>query len=598
MTNLLRDYITVQLGERVSERRVVVWYDPRSEFTTFIAELRGPATDSQEPIDIAGAAVHLARYDGSFYALRLAAEPFVAGDEPQPLILYLPGLTADVHGSVLMELELAGCRWEPKLRQVARNAMRQRFTDGAMDDILGREKVTYEELVAILGAEGEGTRPSLLRSMLPGASSEARIASWLADAVLDDRIVENEAATELQRLVAVRLGFDLGDGDLSKWRAIVVRHVLSVEFRGDIAGDLPGDLERLPASAGDSERNARAIARILRDDHAASYPALADRAARELKLDAQSVDALQLGSIDTFRFEEGALLDRCAQLVVDGSYQLVTEIAAARQGSFWLQEAISRQAQWEAIRLAAELGLAAEAVISDLAKRPAGAASWVTSYADRWHAIDRAQRHLEAWLPKLDDESDEHAIAAVRLRYDDAINRLAEGFVAALQADEWSIHGQLQQTSIYEDVVRPQSSRVAYFLVDAMRYEMGAELAERLATQGEVSIRPAIAVLPSITPMGMAALMPGAASSYNVADRGGRLMAQIGGTDLADLRARKKYLAARVASSVDLELGEVLALVAHDSRKRSARAISSSFDPKRSTSLARAASRLGRSWTL
>ena len=561
MTNLLQDYITAQLGDRVSKHRVVVWYDLRSEFTTFVAQLGGSSgIDPLGQIDAAGAGARVATYDGSFYALRLAAEPLVAGDDPEPVILYVPGLTRDVHGSVLMELELAGCRWEPKLRQVARNAMRPRFTDGAMDELLGREKVTYEELVAAVGNGGEGARPSLLKPLLDGVSSEAKIASWLADANLDERIADREATTELRRLVAVRLGIDLEGDDLIKWRAIVVRHVLGVEFRSDLAGDLPNYLEHLPASAGDSERNVRAVARLLRENHAASYPDLADRAARELKLDARSVDALQLGSIDTFRFEERALLDRCAQHVADGNCQLVTEITAARQGSFWLEEAIDRQAQWEAIRLAAELGDAAETVTAELAKPPTGAASWVSSYADRWQTIDRAQRHLEAWLPKLDDEPDERAIAAVRQRYDHAINKLAEGFVTALRTDDWAVDGQLQQTSIYEEVVRSQPGRVAYFLVDAMRYEMGAELAERLAGHGEVSIRPAVGVLPSITPMGMAALMPGAATSYDVVESDGRLTAQIDGASLPDLRARKKHLAARVASSVDLELGEVLAL--------------------------------------
>jgi hypothetical protein len=560
MTNLLQDYITAQLGDRVSKRRVVVWYDPRSEFRTFIAELGELSNDSQARINVAGAAVRLLTFEGSFYEMRLAAEPLVAGDDPQPIIIYVPGLTADAHGSVLMELELAGCRWEPKLHQIARNAMRQRFTDGAMDDLLGREKVTYEELVLAVGTDGEGARPSLLKPLLTGVSSEAQIASWLTHADLDERIAEREATTELRRLVAARLGIDLEGDDLFKWRAIVVRHVLGVEFRSDVTGDLPNDLERLPASAGDSERNARSVARLLREDHVVSYPELADRAALELKLDGRSIDALQLGSIDTFRFEERALLDRCAQHVADGNFQLVAEIAAARQGSFWLQEAIDRQAQWEAMRLAAELGDAAETAIAELEKPPTGAANWVSSYADRWHAIDRAQRHLEAWLPKLDDEPDERAIAVVRQRYDHAINKLAEGFVAALRTDQWAVDGQLQQTSIYEEVVRPQPGRVAYFLVDAMRYEMGVELAERLAGQGEVSIRPAIGVLPSITPTGMAALMPGAATSYDVVDRDGRLTAQIDGVALPDLRARKKHLAARVASSVDLELGEVLAL--------------------------------------
>lgn len=561
MSNLLQDYITGQLAELVSKHRVVVWYDPRSEFTSFVSELSGsPDSDSLTDAVIADGTVRIVTYGGSFYALRFTAEPLVDGDDPQPVLLYLPGLAPDIHGSVLMELELAGWRWEPKLRQVARNALRQKFTDGLIDDLLGRENVTYAELVAVLATGAGDGPPSVLKSLLVGSSSEAQLANWLADASLDQKIFEEQATTELGRLVGTRLRIELDGTDLSKWRAITARHVLAVEFIADLAGELPAGLAHLPAATGDVERNATAVARLLRRDHAESYPALADNAARELRLDSSSVDALQLGSIDTFRFEEQALLERCAELIVDGEHSQVIAIAAKRHGSYWLQEAVERQAQWEAIRQAAELGSVADGVLADLAAPPPHAAAWVTSYADRWHTLDRAQRHLEAWLPKLDEDPDERAIVAVRQRYDRTIGALAKGFVAALQADKWAIDGHLQQTSIYEDVVTAQPGRVAYFLVDAMRFEMGAELVERLESHGEVTIRPAVGVLPSITPTGMAALMPGAAASYSVVDHDGALMAQVGEARLPDLSARKRHLASRVASSVDLELQELLSL--------------------------------------
>jgi hypothetical protein len=162
-------------------------------------------------------------------------------------------------------------------------------------------------------------------------------------------------------------------------------------------------------------------------------------------------------------------------------------------------------------------------------------------------------------------------VAAVRERYDALVATLAEGFVAALQRAGWLIDGQLQQTAIYDDIARPMPGRIAYFLVDAMRYEMGAELAERLAAHGEVTIRPVVSVLPSITRTGMAALMPGASTSYDVIEAGGKLVARIGNTILPELSARKKYFAALVPSSVDLTLGEVMAL----SRARLARKLGS-----------------------
>lgn len=560
MTHFLHTYIADQLAERVNKRLVVVWYDPRSEFKPFVSELRGvPIGDGLLRAEIGRSTATLAAHDGSLYSLRSRVEPLVAVDEPQPVVLYLPGIVRDPDGSVLIELELAGCRWEPQLRQLARNALRQRYTEGVIDELLGRERLTYEDLVAASSAEGAAP-PSVLKPLLTGSTSEAQLASWLAGVDLDTAIVEKEATPELARLVTARLGIELRGDDLSKWRATTARFVLATEFRSDLAGNPPRELEHLGAVTSDVERNARSIARALRDDYQRTYPDLADRAERELGLKPSSVDPLDLGAIDTFRFEEQALLRRCAALVAHGEFARAREIAAARSGSFWLRETIERQAQWEAIRLAAELGVAVEAVESELSRPPSDVGAWVDRYASSWHVVDRAQRHFEAWLPKLEDDPDDRAIAAVRQRYDTVVTKLAKGFASALQRAQWATDGQLQQTAIYDDIVRPTPGRVAYFLVDAMRYEMGAELADRLSANGEVTIRPALGVLPSLTPTGMAALMPGASSDYHVIESSGRLAARIGDTTLLDLKARKKYLAALVPSSVDLELSEVMTL--------------------------------------
>ena len=560
MSHPLHRYIADQLVQRLTEHRVVVWYDERSEFELFISELGGESVgEGLVRASVGGMTATLAVHDGSLYSLRTRVEPLVGVDEPQAVVLYLPRAAWDPVGSVLMELELAGCRWEPQLKQLAWNALRLRYTEGVIDELLGRERVTYQDLVAASTAEGAAP-PSVLRTLFRDPASEAQLASWLADADLDALIKEKEAAYELARLVKARLGIELSGSDLSKWRAITSRFVLGVEFRSDLAGDPPPELEHLGVVTADAERNARAIGCALRSDHSGAYPGLADRAERELGLTATSVDPLHLGSIDTFRFEEKALAACCAGLVADGAFTRVLDIADERSDSFWLRETIERQAQWEAVRLAAELGLAVEAVESGLAQPPGGASAFIERYAGSWYQVDRAQRQFEAWLPKLEEDPDERMVAAVRQRYDEVIAKLAGGFAAALQRAGWVIDGQLQQTAIYDDIVRPMPGRVAYFLVDAMRYEMGAELAERLAAHGEVTIRPAISVLPSITPMGMAALMPGASTSYHVVEAGGKLVARIGSTILPELSARKKYFAALVPSSADLTLSEVQAL--------------------------------------
>ena len=560
MSHLLHDYIAQQLARRVRERSVVVWYDPRSEFEPFLTELEVTPGSGLAEVEIDGAQVQVASYDESMYALRAAVEPLVEGDEPAQLVLYLRGLERS-KDSPLMELELAGTRWEPQLRQLVRYALQQRFTAGVIDDLLDRDSLEYDDIVqAAAGGTGGDELPSVLKTIVGRGTPEAQLSAWLADPELDAPIVEKHASVELSKLIAARLGLELAGDDISKWRAVAARFVLAVEFRSDLRAEPPQELDSIPTTTSDVERRSRSIAALLRKNAADAYPVLADQVEQELGLKVSSVDPLALGAIDTFRFEEHALLNRCSGLVQQGGYEQAQEVAEERRASFWLANNVDRQAQWEAIHLAAALGALASKVDAGLATAPTSPAGWIEQYANEWHHLDRAQRRFEAWLSKLEDEPDERAIVAVRSSYEAVLNKQARGFVASLADAGWAVEGVRKQTSIFDSLVRPDKGRVAFFLVDAMRYEMGAELAERLEDHGEVVIDPAVGVLPSITVTGMAALMPGASTTYDVVERGGKLAAEVNGSVLPDLKARKKHLAARAPSSVDLDLGEVLGL--------------------------------------
>lgn len=557
MSHLLHDYISHQLAGHLRDRRVVVWFDPRAEFGPYVRELVG-VDEAVVQIEVDGVEASLARGGASLYELRATVEPLVEVDEPEPLVMYVPHLESNA-ASPLKELELAGRSWTPQLRKLARNALRVRFTEGVIDDLLAPTNLTYDDIVAATADRGDEA-PSILKTVLAGTNSETQLASWLAEPHVDHAIVEKEAAGELAKLVSARLGIGLSGDDLSKWRSVVARYVLATEFRSDLAGEAPRQLDGVPEATRDVVAHARAIGDRLRGSHADRYAAIADQAESELNLRADVLDPLALGSIDTFRFEERALLARCGEMMREGSYEQAAGITRQRRHSFWLAEDVERQAQWEAIHLAARLGLVADEVHVGLKSPPKSPADWIRRYAGDWHHFDRAQRRLEAWLPKLEHDPDERAITAVRRRYDDVLDRLARGFVGALQASNWEVGEIRRQTAIFDDLVRPQAGPVAFFLVDAMRYEMGVELTERLKVHGEVTIEPAVGVLPSITPTGMAALMPGASSNYDVVAEGSQLAGMVDGSILKDLNARKKYIAARVPSSVDLDLGEVMQL--------------------------------------
>jgi hypothetical protein len=563
----LHEYIARQLADKIKSRKVVVWYDERGEFASFVSEVRGGASSHAGllAISVGGISASLAEYAGSMFELRAVVEPLVSGDSPMSVVVYLPGCERDRRWSPLMELEKAGTTWEPQLKQLARNLLLQTYTLGVVDEMLPFDrKVSYEDLAR--AAAGDGPEPpSILKSIFYDTrGNDALLAAWIVNEARDEEIGSKDATRELVLLINSRLGLELSeDTALSKLRGILLRYVLASEFRSDLSCAPPSSLEGVPTPPSKNAESAmRELARSLRTNFPDAYIRLADRVEDELGLRNAQLPSGALGAIDTFRFEERALLHYCDDLIAVGRFNEALAVVAEREHSFWLDRDIGRKAQWEASRRMAELGSVAIQVRAAASKVNGDAGAWLMAYTskDGWYRLDQAQRRLEAWVGNLDEEPDERSLGVARRAYDDACHAMADGFTKAMVKAGWTVAGALSQTHVFSEVVAAQPKPVAYFLVDAMRFEMGIELAERLPRSSEVSIRPAVGVLPSITPMGMAALQPGAAGSYSVVEQGGKLGARIEDAFLPDLPSRKKFTSARVPKLVDMTLDELLSL--------------------------------------
>ena len=562
------DYLCQQLDDMVKKRGIVVFYDPRREFEPlFDRELEevGTGYDGLPRVFVKERLTFVARHEGSFFALRNTVEPIADLDKPEPLIIYLPGLERDRQTSVLMELEKSGTAYEPQLKRLALNVLRKRFTDGQIDEMLRPASVGYDDIVSFLHQGEEGNSASVLRTIFDGAQSETLITRWLADEDKDATIVGKGAAVELLKLLETRLGLSVPENaTVTELRDKVLRYVLVSEFRSDLGCDPPQSVAMVPdpPSKEHGER-IRDVAESLRRGHADSYVALSNKVEADLGLAEAKIEAGHLGNIDTFRFEEHALLAYAGELICGRDYARAFGIAAARSRSFWVDRDVGRRAQWEACRLMAELGREIEKVRPALGKANGNPAKWVHAYAaeDGWFCVDSLQRRLETWVAKMDDEPEtEKALAVVRREHEELLKKMAVGFANLLAGAAWTVPGALHQTRIYPEVVQAIGGRVAYFFVDAMRFEMGVELARQLEGTKDLTVRPAVAALPTITPVGMAALLPGASASFSVVEQKGQLAASIEDKTMSRLAERLKFLKVKVPDAMDVRLGKLLGM--------------------------------------
>jgi len=77
-----------------------------------------------------------------------------------------------------------------------------------------------------------------------------------------------------------------------------------------------------------------------------------------------------------------------------------------------------------------------------------------------------------------------------------------------------------------------------------------------------------VAAIPTITPIGMAALLPGASASFGVTEVGAKLAAEVDGSKLPDLSSRLKFFKSRVPGVVEMELGKLLDMTKRRAEKK------------------------------
>ena len=145
----LHDYIARQISDRLKDHRIVVMGDPRKKLPAFFEEAcEGPGeTAVMRTGKFGSRKAAVCSFQGSFLEVRSATEPVTGGEDVDDLVVYVPGVTRDEKTSLPLEIEKAGhCYLVPALKQIARNVLRKRFTDVAIDEMLGSDKLTYADL--------------------------------------------------------------------------------------------------------------------------------------------------------------------------------------------------------------------------------------------------------------------------------------------------------------------------------------------------------------------------------------------------------------------------------------------------------------------
>jgi hypothetical protein len=393
------------------------------------------------------------------------------------------------------------------------------------------------------------------------------------DAEVEKRSARKELLGLLQNAYDIELP---ASSTLSDARERLARHVLLTDLVAGLGGAAPASLASAKVASMPSAVDfCVGLARTwrLRRDVRDSYVTAANRVEQafslgKLKLDQ---DPNRILEVETFLAVERTLLRQIENALLEVADEDLLELAKSRLSRFWADTLPSIQAHWALIASVAEVLLEADRVAKALKKPPSMVPALVQGYAEGdkpWCLLDTYHRHMESrWYNFEPESGDDHLsleklIVKARQRYTEVGSRLARHFVTQFYKAKHPIKGLLRQRDIFETQVKPKlgHGKVAYVWVDALRFEMARELCRLLEDDFEVSIQPTIGTIPTITEIGMAALLPNADRSAKVVPLGnGKLGLEIEGTIIKDRKDRVALLKAYAGVSVfDVKLEGLL----------------------------------------
>jgi hypothetical protein len=275
------------------------------------------------------------------------------------------------------------------------------------------------------------------------------------------------------------------------------------------------------------------------------------------------INVVSFASVDEVLIQE--LCARVSEGVEAFSKHVKTieRVAEARARSICVEE--MKVNVWDLIGTAAHLFSSCQSAIISLKEMTiADFKEYLNHYVadEGWWTIDDFYRRLASYDEWVDERVSELFIKPASMVYGEWLRSLGVKFAeSASKLSTWSAPGILKQQNFWREIVGIEDEPVAILLEDALRYDLSRALARRLSEEGyKVLLRPLLASLPSITEVGMAALLPRDNRTLALEVHKGKVKVSLNGqVPLTQRKDRWKWL--QTALGVDLktfELEEVL----------------------------------------
>src|SRR5579862_8250119 len=399
---------------------------------------------------------------------------------------------------------------------------------------------------AVIDAIGGGVNWPQLRAILKVESSRDILNALLIPSGEQTAALKEQDgwAQEVREFLRSTLGMDVKTRGKT-WTPLAEelwRYLLFSEFVFDLPGTLPEALSVVPRAPEEARPLVEDLCDRLRSDlrTRARYIERAEAVEAELRLPEICQSVSDLGQKDTFPFEERTFLQRAIAGLLKDDPDQTRQMLSRYEYSVWQGKGES-QGQWGLVQAALNLCESCQDFDRQLADHARDQGRLLDFYTGSLREVDRLQREFEQTVTDFLDA--DTLLANVIQHAREGYRRLAEKaetlFIKHLEGAGWPPHGRLANADVFDrfvgDVLKQRGRKIACFMVDALRYELGVALEKLLAEDVAVMLHTAYAQLPTITPVGMASLLPGASHDLSLDREGDVLVPRLAGVTVSNI---------------------------------------------------------------
>lgn len=511
------------LAPRLRDKQVLVVYDPRQRYRTLCLEM---ASEQTVVVDASESSI-ISREHAMETLLRLGRK------EIEYLLIYVPAPKP---------LEDDDKQQDPFALYAACGSV---FPDGdgdtyasiclkAKPDYATELRAVFEEddnpEFAVIDAIGSSWDWPHLRTLLEVESARDILSALLTPNESQHTALKNDDAwtVEARKLLRSAVGLTLKTKGKT-WTSISAelwRFLLFSDFVYDLPVPLPSELQNVPHADEPARPLVEDICERLRSDRRfqSIYIQKAEKIEEELRLPEFCGQLDDLGSRDTFAFEERTFLKNAINALMVANTDQARDILSQHAISVWTGKGES-QVQWDLLRSALALIESCEDCERMLNDNARTMDNLIDFYITRLREVDQRHREFEQAVSDYAWQDSQGIMVPLenqmRTMYGNLAEKVQRLFTRHLPQCGWPISGRLANVDVFDSLVAPKleqsGNKVAFIQVDALRYELGVALEKQLAEDARAQITPALAQLPSITSVGMASLLPDAATGLRLA---------------------------------------------------------------------------------